>query len=154
MSGTHCQISRSWHWHSSTTGRTRGETCLAHYVNTDCTMKWRRDVKNRLKLDQGNKFFPITWTLQHKQTRHSGFMVFAYCHVTEELHCHTTMLHLDGVHAVHPWCCSAWSLMEQDFNIMVQVLKQGIGAVASQLKIQPIKSDNMLRWTSYTDTWK
>lgn len=72
-------------------------------------------------------------------------MVFPYCHVTEELHCHTTMLHFDGVHAVHPGRCSAWPFVEQDFNIVVQVLKQSVGAVASQLKVQPIKSDNMLR---------
>lgn len=44
--------------------------------------------------------------------------------------------------------------MEENFNIMLHITKQGVGAVASQLKIQPIKSDNMSRWTSYTDTCK
>lgn len=37
---------------------------------------------------------------------------------------------------------------------MLHVSKQGIGAIASQLKIQPIKCDNMSRGTSYTETCK
>lgn len=43
--------------------------------------------------------------------------------------------------------------MQENFNIVLHVSKQGVGAIASQFKIQPVKSDNMSRWTSYTDTW-
>lgn len=73
------------------------------------------------------------------------FTINSHCHVTEELNRYTTMFHFNGVHTVHFRCCSTWSFMEENFNIMLHVSKQGIGAIASQLKIQPIKSDNMSR---------
>lgn len=44
--------------------------------------------------------------------------------------------------------------MEKNFNIMFYILKQGVGAIAGELKIKPIKSDNVSRWTSHTDTCK
>lgn len=105
-SGRHCQIPWSWHWHISTMGRTRGEVCLAHYVNTDCIMKWRRDVKNRLKLDQGKKFVPITWILQHKQTKHG------WIHGVSLLPCHwRAALPHHGASLRWSPCSSSWALL-------------------------------------------
>lgn len=70
---------------------------------------------------------------------------FAYCHITEELNGYTTMFHFNSIHTVHLWYSFAWSFMEKNFNIMFYILKQGVGAIAGELKIKPIKSDNVSR---------
>lgn len=105
-SGKNCQIPCSWHQHTSTAGRTRGEMSLACYVNIDCVMKRRRDVKNRLKSDQGKKFVPTTWTLQHEQAKHG------WIHGVCLLPCHwrAALPHHDASLRWSP-CSSSWVLL-------------------------------------------
>lgn len=74
--------------------RDQEEKCV-WFITWTLIVSWNGDVKNRLdQLDQGNKFVPITWTLQQKQTMHSWIygVCLLPCHWRAELPHHDASL--------------------------------------------------------------
>lgn len=76
----------------------------------------------------------------------------SHLHVTVQLHREASMLHLNGLHAGLHCPGAAGPIVENHFQVLLLVLKEDIGAVASQLEVLPIKGDDVPSGTARAHT--
>lgn len=67
----------------------------------------------------------------------------SHLHVTVQLNREAGMLDLNGLHASLLRPRAAGSIVENHFQVLFLVLKDDVGAAASELEILPIEGDNV-----------
>lgn len=78
--------------------------------------------------------------------------IHCHLHVTVQFHREASMLHLNGLHAGLHCPGAAGPIVENHFQVLLLVLKEDVGAVASQLEVLPIKGDDVPSGTARAHT--